>query len=284
MKRSSCKGGRTAEKKTWDCFNTVKDGKKKISTCKTCGETMNWAKVERLKLHIDQCQSKKSVQRVQSSTSSTSFQPVITTAFQTASSFKKRLDIQLGKMVYSTNMPFNVVEHPEFLKFVKMLHPSYKPASAYSVGGPILTSVYGEIVAEAKAVACSKFATLMQDGWSGIQQSPIISHCVSVEAKRTLFIDAVATKTDVKDAAYCCMLLNDAIRSAEEDFECRVGAIITDNCNTMISMKNLISSQKPGIWTYGCQVHLLNLIGKEVASTEILVKVKEVQHFFKAQL
>jgi hypothetical protein len=121
----------------------------------------------------------------------------------------------------------------------------------------------------------------MQDGWSGIQQSPIISHCVSVEAKRTLFIDAVATKTDVKDAAYCCMLLNDAIRSAENDFECRVGAIITDNCNTMISMKNLISSQKPGIWTYGCQVHLLNLIGKEVTSTEILVKVKEVQHFFK---
>jgi hypothetical protein len=41
-----------------------------------------------------------------------------------------KLDVQLGKFIYSANIPFSIVENTEFKKFCSMMRPSYTPATA----------------------------------------------------------------------------------------------------------------------------------------------------------
>ncbi|OXA36686.1 hypothetical protein Fcan01_28557 [Folsomia candida] len=139
-------------------------------------------------------------------------------------------------IVFCMQIPFSVIEHPEVIKALRMLNPSYKPPSSKTLGGPLLDKVYNEIVSTAKEKAQSKFATLMQDGWSGLKQAPVISHCINVEAK-------------------------DAIEEAEEKFGCEIGAVVTDNCTTMNSMRSILSANSD-LSTYGCHTHWLNLVGE----------------------
>lgn len=124
----------------------------------------------------------------------------------------------------------------------------------------MLDKVYNEIVSTAKEKAQSKFATLMQDGWSGLKQAPVISHCINVEGRDSIFVNAISTTNEVKDAEYCANLAKDAIEEAEEKFGCEIGAVVTDNCTTMNSMRSILSANSD-LSTYGCHTHWLNLVG-----------------------
>lgn len=294
------KGGKQKDD-VWGCFSTTKLNNKISASCKKCGETFEWAKVERLKkrLHVCNKQTDTPVNQQIPSTHQNdmpfflhdSENPSLSTEVKTQQKLpalftkltneKDKIDMQVARFVYACNLPFSIVDHPEFVKLTHLLKPSYKPPTAKTIGGSLLDRVYSEISEKSKLTAKSKFATLMQDGWSAIQQSHIISHCINVEATESIYVNAVATKTETKDAKYCAQLAIEAIEIAEEKFECHIGAVITDNCATMLSTRRNIEELRPGIWTYGCNTHYLNLVGKEVVSIDMLKKVKEVQHFFR---
>ena len=42
---------------------------------------------------------------------------------------KRAIDAQVARFVYATNSSFNLVENEEFLSFLVMLHPGYRPPS-----------------------------------------------------------------------------------------------------------------------------------------------------------
>lgn len=200
--------------------------------------------------------------------------------FRGLEKFKDKMDTQISKAFFACNIPFSVIEHPEVIKALRMLNPSYKPPSSKTLGGPLLDKVYNEIVSTAKEKAQSKFATLMQDGWSGLKQAPVISHCINVEGRDSIFVNAISTTNEVKDAEYCANLAKDAIEEAEEKFGCEIGAVVTDNCTTMNSMRSILSANSD-LSTYGCHTHWVNLVGKEIAGNDIMDKVKAVQRFFR---
>jgi hypothetical protein len=190
-----------------------------------------------------------------------------------------KLDVQLGKCIFSANVPFNFVENKEFLHFCKMMRPSYSPPSAKQINSSILEKVYEDIMDENKIKLKSKFATIMQDGWTGSQRNPIISHSLSVDS-RTVFLDAVSASNEKKTSEFCLSLLEKSIDEAEWKFGCIIIAVVTDNYNSMLRMRRLISERRSDVWVYGCHTHYLNLVGKQLISNDILEFVKKVQHHF----
>lgn len=281
-------------------FSIKKDSNSKSATCNKCGDFFKWAKVERLKKHLQTCgiqeqqlpkqnlkNAKPSVNdndvSVIEATGSKSveFQQKLPTMFKKIANEHQKIDSQVAKFIFGCNLPFSTADNPEFVKLMQRLRPSYKPPSAKTIGGSLLNKIYEEICEDARKSAETKFATLMQDGWSAIQQSPVISHCLSIEANGSIFVNAVATTTDTKDAAYCATLAMEALEDAEDKFGCQIGAVVTDNCSTMILMRKLISQKRPDLWTYGCNTHYLNLVGKEVVPDAMMKTVKNVQHFFR---
>lgn len=293
-------GGRKKDDDIWMQFSIKKDSNSKSATCNKCGDFFKWAKVERLKKHLQTCgiqeqqlpkqnlkNAKPSVNdndvSVIEATGSKSveFQQKLPTMFKKIANEHQKIDSQVAKFIFGCNLPFSTADNPEFVKLMQRLRPSYKPPSAKTIGGSLLNKIYEEICEDARKSAETKFATLMQDGWSAIQQSPVISHCLSIEANGSIIVNAVATTTDTKDAAYCATLAMEALEDAEDKFGCQIGAVVTDNCSTMILMRKLISQKRPDLWTYGCNTHYLNLVGKEVVPDAMMKTVKNVQHFFR---
>ncbi|KAI6659886.1 hypothetical protein LOD99_14226 [Oopsacas minuta] len=44
---------------------------------------------------------------------------------KTSKSEAELLDLQIARYIYATNMPFIAVEHPKFIKLIKMVWPGY---------------------------------------------------------------------------------------------------------------------------------------------------------------
>lgn len=210
-----------------------------------------------------------------------STQTSIPTLFQNVSSFKEAADLQFTRFVIACNLPFSVVDHPQFIKYSQLLRQSYKPAHSGTVSGHLLDNIYMQERSKGIIAAKAKFATIMQDGWSDNSQSPVISHCINVEGRQSFFLNAIPTSNISKTSANCCTMAIDAIKVAEEEFQCKIGAFVTDNCNTMLLMRTMIVTERPDIWAYGCNTHLMNLVGKDTAPEDLLESVKKVQHFFK---
>jgi len=190
------------------------------------------------------------------------------------------LDMQLGRFIFSTDLAFNVVESEEFKKFVHLLNPAYRPPGRKAIGSSILEDVNNETVTEMATHLKGKNVCIIQDGWSTKQQQPVIGHCVTTMGKN-YFIEAEGTGSEKKTHEYCYQLLSTAIDKAEAEFECKVVGVVTDNCNSMTSLHDLCKKQRPELFVYGCNSHLLNLIGRHFTPDDVKEKVSDVHKFMK---
>jgi hypothetical protein len=195
---------------------------------------------------------------------------------------KKQEDLtkKLGKFIFSANLPFNVVENKEFQEFVTSMRPAYKLPSHETVGGKVLDRIYDDIEEIVKQELHQKHVTIMQDGWSDMHRSPVIAHSLS-NGSNNYFIKAHSTGSSAKTAVFCAQLLEAEIDSVEEKYGCKIVAVVTDNCNTMESMKRIIKAKYPELIVYGCNSHLLNLVGKSLTPENMKSKVVTVQSYFR---
>ena len=294
----------------WAEFTFTKDstGRKMNLKCKTCGYESKFAKVERFREHIKKCKYQKRASEKPSNSNgsdslhafsashqhewlhqSTSKEIVqkalkqnrIDTMIQDSTMMKNKLDEQVARFIFSANLSFDTVNNPEFKKLIKMLRPSYVPPTSRIIGSSLFDNVHTKMKVAAKSQLSGKVVTIMQDGWSGVQMTPVISHCLSVDGKQTFHLNAVSASIEKKTADYCCKLLQEAIDIAKNEYGCNVGAVVTDNCSTMISLRKKIQESNKHLLTYGCNTHLLNLVGKDITSPSLMEKVKTIQHFFK---
>ena len=77
------------------------------------------------------------------------------------------------------------------------------------------------------------------------------------------------------------MLLSLNIQMLQTKFNKEVFAVVTDNENKMVKMKELIKRKYPNVITYGCSAHFINLMEKEVSHPDVLKHIVEVQKFFR---
>lgn len=276
----------------WNAFNEEIIRGQRITRCKTCNKKVS-AKANRLYRHLKSCEKSS-----QSSASSVSV-PFTVSAPESRSprlskqsaTFKQYFDVmtpsdkqvideRCANWIYCQDLPFNTVEDKEFREFIALLRPAYKPPSKYEISGKLLDNAYDNMLMSLNDAISGKKVTIMQDGWSTVQNDPVIVHAIS-DGTRTVFLNAVPSGDNLKDATFCLKLLKEAMRFAEEKFKVKIVACVTDNCSTMRLLREKLEQIEPDILVYGCNAHLLNLIGRDLSKVELTDRIKTVQKFYR---
>lgn len=193
---------------------------------------------------------------------------------------KVELDMQIARMFYACNIPFNVVSHPEFQRMVEMLRPGYQAPTRKALAGDLLDSVHEKITCSMKEELKGKEVTMMQDGWSDIHNTPVIASTLHCQEK-SYFLSAVDTGANKKTAEYCTSVAKDAIQEASDKFECTVTGVVTDNEKKMQAMRTSLKLDNPSLEVYGCSAHWLNLLGQSVTPSQVINQVVEINKYFR---
>lgn len=192
---------------------------------------------------------------------------------------KEELDIKLGRFIFSANLPFSVVQNPEFIEFVRGLNPAYRVPSDDAVGSTILEKVYSEVQSSTTKQLKDKQVCILQDGWSTNQNDSIIAHCLTT-GTQSIFLNCDSAGTNKKSADFCESLLDKAISKATDMYGCEVVGLCTDNCSSMVSMRQKVQT-RGFLDCYGCHAHLFNLIGSNFTPNGLIQEVNAVQVFMK---
>ena len=290
----------------WEHFIEINQDSKVFAKCKTCDYKIQ-QKVCRMKAHYKKCSKlhqgdvnasdandddvKLTNKRSRSTTppptkrqatipNVTSQPKIDESVIKTSIDLKQSLDVEVAKLFFACNIPFNVVEHPQFIKTLKMLRPGYKPPTRRCLSGPLLDAVHTEQQEQMKKEINGKAATLVQDGWSNVHNDPIVATCLQVDGQ-SFFLDSVDTGSMSKTADNCKKLAADSMTTAKEVYDCDVTTIVTDNAANMAKMRQGLKEDNPNITVYGCSAHMLNLLGDDVTPAPVIKHVKEVNKYFR---
>ncbi|XP_039309587.1 uncharacterized protein LOC113003598 isoform X3 [Solenopsis invicta] len=90
---------------------------------------------------------------------------------------KNQFDEALAEFFYASNLAFEKVEHPSFLRFLNLLRPGYNPPNRKELSGPLLDIVSKKIdlMMTSELMQDDRPITLLQDGWSSVKNDPIIA-------------------------------------------------------------------------------------------------------------
>jgi hypothetical protein len=152
---------------------------------------------------------------------------------------KDKIDQTVAEYVFGCNLPFSVVEHPLFKAMVESLSPGYKPRTRKTLSGTLLEQTHSKLQSTMKTKLEGKTVTMQQDGWSTLQNDPVISTSVTCEGSG-YFIDAQSTGSTQKTADNCKQMLVDSKAYAEQTYDCHVRTVVTDNARNMEKMRKAL--------------------------------------------
>lgn len=81
---------------------------------------------------------------------------------------------KIAAFFYSANIPFSVVESPQFIDMFATLRPGYSLPNRKQLGGTLLNEAAEKIEQKMKNEKDGTCITLLQDGWSNVRNDPII--------------------------------------------------------------------------------------------------------------
>ena len=146
------------------------------------------------------------------------------------------------------------------------------------VSGKLLCSEVAKVdakLAEFKNQLSTTGGTLASDGWSNIQNRPVIN-CLLVTGDGAMFIDAVDTSGEVKDSAFIADELARNIHSVDAD---NIVQVVTDS----VGARKLLQQRFKGIVFSPCTAHCLDLaledIGKLRWTSNIITEGRAVVKF-----
>jgi len=271
------------QKLVWEQFITAKNEGKIISNkCRHCSQQVS-AQPIRMEKHLSGCKKfKKNAQDPEDSITLSgndripnSEMPVSADAVPDASegtkqpkiqskltSFlnkicpkeKVKIDEKVAEFIYSNNLPFTLVDSPEFKDLMLLVSKGcYAPPSSKSIGENLLEESFKKTKEEILNEVKGRSVTIAQDGWTTNQTSPILAHCM-VSNGKPYFLNAVSTGIEKKSSEFCYKVLNDAIAIAENKFQVKTVGVVTDNCNTMIAMHDIIRERDSKLYSKPWQI------------------------------
>ena len=193
---------------------------------------------------------------------------------------KEDLDKALGRFIFSANISFNVLENKQFQDFIKLINPAYQVPSHDKMGTTVLDEVFKEVRQKMEEQLRGTTGVILQDGWSSNQNESVIAHCLK-SGQNTHFLSTSTPSTTKAGADYCFAEIEGAIEMAKSEFNCTIVGVVTDNCNTMVALKQLITQKYPTMEAIACAPHLFNLLGKKFTPVPLQEKVTFVQTFMK---
>jgi len=296
------KGGRPQDT-VWEHFLHIEVAGKVYALCKICGQQQA-NRATRLRAHHAKCSTSGTNDRADKATdwpvhpkkrarspspapAKKQAVPVSVTQFdisnhvvKTSTNLKATIDIEIAKLFYACNLPFSLVEHPQFVRVIQLLRPGYQPPTRKVIGDSLLDRVTDELQQDMRAALNGKVVTLVQDGWSNCHNEPIVASCLQ-EGSKSYFLDSHDTGSMTKSAENCKKLAQDSIRTAKEKFNCTVRSVVTDNAKNMEKMRGSVKEDDRELVVYGCSAHWLNLLGQDLTPPAIIKHVTEVQKYFR---
>lgn len=189
---------------------------------------------------------------------------------------KHDLDVLAAKFWYSANLSFNAANLQTWKNLCHGLRHGYDPPSEHMLQGPLLDKIYDNLRENMKSNLDGKCGTLIQDGWSDIHNSPTLSHTVVCNADAYL-INTIKCEAEKKTSEYCAEKFEEAMKQVEE-MGLKIVAGSTDNCSTMVKMRDILCHKYPNMLFYGCSPHMLNLLCEDVTPKQVVAKINEVIH------
>jgi hypothetical protein len=281
----------------WDKFRTIRNlhGAITINKCLRCGSEVS-PRADRMRLHSNQCDGIEGSNQTKMSEEKRKFlydesdqpkrsrvtyqQPKITQLHKINADERRVIDLQLGRFLFSSNLPFHVVKNKHFATFCRGLNSAYSLPSDDTVGTRILDAVYDEVRSKMESELLGQKVCILQDGWSTSQNAPVISHSLKSSSK-SYFLSAESTGTEKKTSEFCFQLLEAAIKKAESEYGCNVVGVATDNCSSMTRMQSICSAAYPNLLIFGCNAHLFNLLGSYFTPKDAAENVTRVQKFMR---
>lgn len=187
-------------------------------------------------------------------------------------------------MIFATNSPFRLVQHPQFLKMVQTLRPGYIPPSRKDIADKYLDLVYEKEYKKCADDLNNETVCLSIDGWSNIHNEPIICVTLTTSTGQIYLVDTIDTSGKPHTAEYLLQLVQNSIKKAEQDFGCRIGSVVTDNAANVAKMRKLLeesSEPEHTVLTYGCAAHLLNLLAHDLEIDNVKQHVVQVVKYFR---
>lgn len=294
----------------WQNFTTIYNIKNQVvtNTCNRCFKEVS-AKADRMKQHFNKC--KKSsvpasslnvpVSDCESASTSSGVKnpflyedtdkiiPLQTKKTQSimdpfikgmSSKSKDEADLALGRLMFSANLPFYILENKQLRDFVKILNPAYVIPSHDKIGSSVLNQVYTEVRGKMDKDLQNTKGVLLQDGWSTKQNQSVIAHCIK-SGSNTYLLSTSQPMMEKSSAEYCYSLVKQAIQDSKKEFGVTIVGLVTDNCNTMMALQNLMKLNYPEIESYGCNAHLFNLIGRHFTPSDLQKNVNDVQVYIR---
>ena len=183
-----------------------------------------------------------------------------------APSEEEALHRSLCLMIFSSGLPFNIVENEDFCKWIKLLRPAYRLPNRYEVANRYLQLVYkemrDEMIQALQALASQSIrVTLTTNGWTNVNGESIMNFMLNAPDGRSWFYRSVVCGTASHTAEYIASQL---LLVIEELGPNNFAAICSDSAANMLSANRIVSARYPHIIGIGCTAHQTNLMVKDV--------------------
>lgn len=204
---------------------------------------------------------------------------------RTTSKQKTSLDEQVARFIFATNTSFRSVEHPEFIQLVNQLRPGYKPPDRKEVSGILLDKIYEDERKKCCSVLKNQTVCLGLDGWSNVHNEPIVCITITTKDGDAYLVDTIDTSGHAHTAEYLAETAANSLKKCEENFECHIRSVVTDNAANVSKMRELLENggynENLNVITYGCSAHILNLLANAVKYPNVNEQVIQVIKYFR---
>ncbi|XP_065671836.1 uncharacterized protein LOC136089704 [Hydra vulgaris] len=237
---------------------TVPERKGCRAVCNACRKEMK-GQIQRMHEHIKKCkqsqaheimESMEDQQLLEGNSPSTSQQQMKRSQLNSTSADKY---LKIDKFFTQTSLKE---------KDLFDLQLGYTVPNRTQIGGEILDRVYAEKIEKCN-ILNGKIVAMSLDGWSNVHNEPIV--CISVITdKINILVETINTSGHSHTGEYLTQLAREAIDSVRCKFGCTVKSFVTDNAANMKSMRQVLSSKRDIIITFGCAAHMLNLLANDL--------------------
>jgi len=193
---------------------------------------------------------------------------------------KAEADAAVARLFYANGLPFIVAESKymkEAFSAVAKCGPSYKLPSRAALSGPLLDLAVADVdkkLAEFKAQMSVTGATVVSDGWTSVQNRPIINY-LAVTPDGAMFVDGTDTSGEVKDAQFIADEIKLRIESIGKE---NVVQVVTDSAGNCVAARNILSVTYPGIVFSPCTAHCLDLLLEDIGKLPWAASTIETGH------
>lgn len=200
-------------------------------------------------------------------------QTTITAVMQNQS--KQLTDAAVARAFYATGMAFSIADNKYFkdaIHAIARAGPSYNPPNRQALAGKLLSDEVAQVdgkLSEFKTQLATQGGTLVSDGWTNVQNRPIINFLV-VTADGAMFVDGVDTSGQVKDADFIAEELGKRIESLGPE---NVVQVVTDSAGNCVAAREKLAGKYKSIVFSPCAAHCLDLLLEDIGK---LAWVKDV--------